>query len=92
MRTQGESYLPHCFSEGSIDFALGASCYFDSDQNSVCSGHGLMNMEPETIMVREQGLTTREARAPIRTPRGHAQQVSKECCFPGLHDGSLAVI
>jgi hypothetical protein len=48
-------------------------------------------MEPETIMVREQGLSTREARAPIRTPRGHAQQVSKEYCSPGWYDGSVAV-
>jgi hypothetical protein len=44
-----------------------------------------MDMEPETIMVREQGLTTREARAPIRIPRGHAQQVTKEYCICGLY-------
>jgi hypothetical protein len=43
-------------------------------------------------MVREQGLTTREARAPIGTLRGHTQQVSKEFCFPEVHDDSLAVI
>jgi hypothetical protein len=48
----------------------------------------MYDMEPETIMVREQGLSTREARAPIRSPRGHAQQVSREYCSPGGHDGS----
>jgi hypothetical protein len=48
-------------------------------------------MKPETIMVREQGFSTREARASIRIPRGHAQQMSREYCSPGGYDGSVVV-